>query len=71
MREQIERTARELLGWTRGHFVFETIDQLEKTEIESRERVLYDERFGDALLPALALLLLEGIFVTTRLRRVP
>jgi Ca-activated chloride channel family protein len=51
--------------------VFETIDELEKTEIESRVRVLYDEKFAHALLPALALLLLEGVFVTTRLRRVP
>jgi Ca-activated chloride channel family protein len=51
--------------------VFETIDQLEKTEIESRVRVLYTELFRLALLPAAGLLLLEGAMVTTRLRRVP
>lgn len=51
--------------------IFETIDRLEKSEIESRERVLYTELFRMALLPALGLLLLEGALVTTRLRRVP
>ena len=51
--------------------VFETIDGLEKTEIESQERVLYTELFRLALLPALGLLLFEGALVTTRLRRVP
>jgi Ca-activated chloride channel family protein len=51
--------------------IFETIDQLETTEIESHVRVLYDERFLDALLPAVGLLLLEGMLVATRLRRVP
>jgi len=51
--------------------IFETIDQLEKSEIESHVRVLYDERFLDALFPAIGLLLLESLLVTTRLRRVP
>ena len=32
---------------------------------------LYDERFLDALLPAVGLLLFEGLLVGTRLRRVP
>ncbi len=51
--------------------VFETIDELEKTEIESRERVLYRELFGWMLFPALGLLLLERTLVGTRLRRIP
>jgi Ca-activated chloride channel family protein len=51
--------------------VFDTIDGLEKTEIESQERVLYTELFRLPLLPALGLLLFEGALVTTRLRRVP
>ena len=51
--------------------IYERIDELEKTEIESHVRVLYDERFSDALLPAIGLLLLESLLVTTRLRRVP
>ncbi len=49
----------------------EVIDELETTDIESRVRVLYAERFGLALLPALALLLLEWTLVATRLRRIP
>jgi len=51
--------------------VFETIDRLEKTEVESQVRVLYTELFRIALVPALGLLLLEGALATTRLRRVP
>jgi len=51
--------------------VFETIDSLEKTEIESRERVLYRELFGWILFPAVGLLLLERTLVGTRLRRIP
>jgi Ca-activated chloride channel family protein len=51
--------------------VFETIDSLEKTEIESRERVLYRELFGWIVFPAVGLLLLERALVGTRLRRIP
>lgn len=51
--------------------VFTAIDQLEKTEIESKVRVLYSELFPLTLLPALALLLLERLLVATRLRRLP
>jgi Ca-activated chloride channel family protein len=51
--------------------VFEHIDELEKTEIESRERILYSELFPYALLPAVLLLLLERLLVATRLRRIP
>ena len=51
--------------------VFETIDQLEKTEIESKERTLYQELFGAFIGPALLLLLLERALLLTRLRRIP
>jgi len=51
--------------------VFETIDELEQTEIESRVRLLHTELFHLLLLPALALLALERILLGTRLRRIP
>lgn len=51
--------------------IFETIDSLEKTEVESRVRVLYSELFPLLLLPAALLLLLEGGLAVTRLRRIP
>jgi Ca-activated chloride channel family protein len=51
--------------------VFDRVDELEKTEIESRERILYSELFPYALLPAVLLLLLERLLVATRLRRIP
>lgn len=51
--------------------IFDTIDSLEKTEIESRVRVIYSELFPLALLPAALLLLLEAALAATRLRRVP
>jgi len=51
--------------------IFDTIDSLEKTEIESRVRVLYSELFPLLLLPAALLLLLEGGLAVTRLRRIP
>lgn len=51
--------------------VFDTIDELEQTEIESRVRVLHTELFHYALLPALALLALERLLLGTRLKRIP
>lgn len=51
--------------------VFEQIDELEKTEIESRVRVLYSELFSWTLLPAIGLLLFERLLLVTRLRRLP
>jgi len=51
--------------------VFRTIDGLEKTEIESRVRVLYGELFPWLLTPALGLLLTERLLGATRLRRLP
>jgi len=51
--------------------IFETIDGLEKTKIESNVRVLYRELFGLFLLPALLLFLVERLLAGTRLRRIP
>jgi Ca-activated chloride channel family protein len=55
-------------GFTKA---FEEIDALEKTEIESRMRILYSEKFGLALLPAGLLLGFELLLAGTRLRRIP
>ena len=43
----------------------------ERTEIESRVRLLHTELFHYLLLPALALLALERLMLATRLRRIP
>ena len=51
--------------------VFDTIDKLEKSQIESRVRVLYSELFPWLLGPAAGLLLLERALRATRLRRLP
>jgi Ca-activated chloride channel family protein len=50
---------------------FTEIDALEKTEIESRVRMLYTEKFTQALLPAGLLLAFELLLAGTRLRRIP
>jgi Ca-activated chloride channel family protein len=50
---------------------FSEIDALEKTEIESRVRTLYTEKFGQALLPAGLLVGFELLLAGTRLRRIP
>jgi len=50
---------------------FSEIDGLEKTEMESRVRILYSERFMQALIPAGLLLGLELALAGTRLRRIP
>ena len=51
--------------------VFETIDSLEQTEVESRIRVLHTELFHLALIPAIVLLGFERLLLGTRLRRTP
>jgi Ca-activated chloride channel family protein len=51
--------------------VFETIDELETTEVESQVRVLYTELFPLALVPGLVLLVLERWLLATRLMRIP
>ena len=50
---------------------FTEIDALEKTELESRVRILYTEKFRQALLPAGLLLGFELLLAGTRLRRIP
>jgi Ca-activated chloride channel family protein len=50
---------------------FSEIDALEKTEMESRVRILYREKFMQALFPAGILLGLELLLAGTRLRRIP
>ena len=51
--------------------IFATIDTLERTEIESKVRVLYSELFYWLLIPALLLLLAERAITATRARRIP
>jgi Ca-activated chloride channel family protein len=50
---------------------FTEIDSLEKTERESRVRMLYTEKFMGALVPAGLLLGFELLLAGTRLRRIP
>ena len=50
---------------------FAEIDALEKTERESRVRMLYTEKFMQALIPAGLLLAFELLLAGTRLRRIP
>jgi Ca-activated chloride channel family protein len=50
---------------------FHEIDALEKTEVESRMRILYTEKFGQALVPAGLLLGFELLLAGTRLKRIP
>ena len=50
---------------------FKEIDALEKTERESRVRMLYTEKFMQALVPAGLLLAFELLLAGTRLRRIP
>ncbi len=51
--------------------VFVKIDELEKSKIESKVRVVYSEMFPRFLIPTLGLLLLERFLLATRLRRLP
>ncbi len=51
--------------------IYETIDKLEKTEIEVKTYLEYDEKFGFFVFPALGLLLLELVLLGTRLRKIP
>ena len=50
---------------------FTEIDALEKTDMESRVRMVYTEKFREALIPAGLLLGLELLLAGTRLRRIP
>ena len=51
--------------------VFESINSLEKSRQESRQRILYTERFTLALFPAALVLLIERLLARTRLARIP
>ena len=51
--------------------VYDTINELEKTKIETIEHVDYHEAWGLYLLAALLLILAEIVLVNTRLRKVP
>jgi len=51
--------------------VFDIIDGLEKTEIQSNVRVVYHELFPVFLLAAFTLFLFERLLQVTRLRRIP
>jgi len=77
-----EPTLRAIADATRGRYflatdpsalraIFEEIGELEKTKIESVEFVDYEEKAGLFLIPAVALLVLEGALAATRFRVVP
>jgi len=51
--------------------VYDTIDELEKTKIETVEHTDYHEAWGGYLMAALLLLIAEIVLVNTRLRKVP
>jgi Ca-activated chloride channel family protein len=51
--------------------IYEEIDRLEKTEVEATHYEKAEDLFAFALVPGLALLLLEGCLANTRLRRLP
>lgn len=51
--------------------IYERIDEMEKTEIETDTYMEYNERFRLFLLPALAVLLLEIVLLGTRFRKLP
>lgn len=51
--------------------IYKEIDRLEKTLIEERAYLEYKELFAYFLIPAIGLLLLEGISANTALRQIP
>lgn len=51
--------------------IYDEIGELEKTQIEERVYLDYDERYATFLWPAFGLLLLELLLSNTRLRRIP
>ena len=51
--------------------IYDTIDQLERTEIKTKSYMEYNERFSMFVFPALGLLLLEVFLLGTRLRKIP
>ena len=51
--------------------IYNQIDKLEKTKVEVKEYMEYEELFGWFLLPGLACMLLEVILGNTRFRKIP
>jgi Ca-activated chloride channel family protein len=51
--------------------IYEEIDEMEKTEIQTSSYMEYNEQFRRFLVPALALLLLEVVLLGTRYRKLP
>lgn len=51
--------------------VYAQIDQLEKTSMEGRVYTKYNEHYRSALLPAIALLLLYSLLISTRFQTLP
>jgi len=51
--------------------IYETIGQMEKTEIETKEYANYTEMAGYFLLPGLIILLLEILLSNTVFRKIP
>ncbi len=51
--------------------IYEMIDRLEKSEVETREWTTYEERFYPWLIAGFILLLLEFLLAHTRFRRIP
>ncbi|MBI5507130.1 MAG: VWA domain-containing protein [Deltaproteobacteria bacterium] len=51
--------------------IYDQIDKLERTEIEMKQYMEYNERFAWFVTPALLLLLAEVVLLGTRLRKIP
>ena len=51
--------------------IYNRIDELERTEIETRRYMEYNERFAWLVLPAILFLLLEVLLLGTRFRKIP
>jgi len=77
-----EDTLREIARITGGRYfraedekalqtIYEEIDHLEKTAVETRTFMEYDERFSVFVAPALLLLGFEILLLGTRLRKIP
>lgn len=77
-----EETLARVAGETGGKFfratdtdslerIYEEIDRLEKSPVTATKYETHEDLFAYALLPGLALLLLEGVLANTRLRRLP
>ncbi len=77
-----EQTLARVAGETGGKFfratdtdslerIYEEIDRLEKSPVTATKYETHEDLFAYALLPGLALLLLEGVLANTRLRRLP